>query len=87
MTIRYRQIIVAIILNFLIGPIFAQYDVRNSGAKGDGMTLDTRAFQSAVDMAFENGGGTVTFHDPCRLGRSNLPILFGRSGKGGQFLD
>jgi hypothetical protein len=59
MTIRYRQIIVALILNFLTGPIFAQYDVRNSGAKGDGMTLDTRAFQSAVDMAFENGGGTV----------------------------
>ncbi|HEC43904.1 MAG TPA: glycoside hydrolase family 28 protein [Bacteroides sp.] len=37
----------------------AQYDVKTFGATGDGLTLDTRSIQSAIDKAHENGGGIV----------------------------
>jgi polygalacturonase len=35
------------------------YDVRASGAIGDGKTLDTQAIQRAIDFCHANGGGTV----------------------------
>jgi polygalacturonase len=35
------------------------YDVRNYGAKGDGLTKDTDAIQRALDACATNGGGTV----------------------------
>jgi hypothetical protein len=47
------------ILNCLLINVHAQYDVRKFGAKGDGITLDTRPIQSAIDKANRNGGGTV----------------------------
>ena len=31
------------------------------GAKADGITNDKTAIQTAIDKAFENGGGTVVF--------------------------
>jgi hypothetical protein len=37
----------------------AQYDVKKYGAKGDGITLDTRSIQNAIDEAHVNGGGVV----------------------------
>ncbi|MBP5510257.1 MAG: right-handed parallel beta-helix repeat-containing protein, partial [Kiritimatiellae bacterium] len=37
----------------------AMYDVREYGAVGDGMTIDTPAIQRAVDEASKAGGGTV----------------------------
>jgi polygalacturonase len=37
------------------------YDVKAFGAKGDGITLDTKAINDAIDTASAAGGGTVYF--------------------------
>lgn len=37
----------------------SEYNVRDFGAKGDGSTDDASAFQSAIDEAYEAGGGIV----------------------------
>ena len=39
--------------------LYGQYNVKTFGAKGDGVTLDTRAIQSAIDKAYANKGGVV----------------------------
>ena len=38
-----------------------QYNVRDFKAKGDGVTLDTEAIQTAIDRCSEDGGGVVAF--------------------------
>ena len=45
--------------NALLINVNAQYDVKTYGAKGDGVTLDTRFIQNAIDEAHNNGGGVV----------------------------
>ncbi|MCC8088205.1 MAG: glycoside hydrolase family 28 protein [Rikenellaceae bacterium] len=38
------------------------YNVSAYGAKGDGVAMETKAIQAAVDACYENGGGKVTFN-------------------------
>ena len=40
------------------GP-YKQYNIKDFGAAGDGMTLNTQSIQSAIDACSKNGGGTV----------------------------
>jgi hypothetical protein len=39
--------------------LFAQYNVKNFGAAGNGITLDTKFIQQAIDKAYEDKGGMV----------------------------
>lgn len=55
--------IAAIVFLFILcsSILNAQYNVKKFGAKGDGITLDSRSIQFAIDKAYENKGGIVYF--------------------------
>jgi len=40
-----------------------QFDIRKFGARGDSVTLNTKAIQGAIDACAANGGGTVLITD------------------------
>lgn len=42
-----------------VKPASGTYDIRDFGAVGDGKTLNTKAFQAAIDACTKNGGGVV----------------------------
>lgn len=55
-----KELAAALVSYILFCPILnAQYNVRAFGAKGDGVALDTRSIQNAIDKAFESKGGVV----------------------------
>jgi hypothetical protein len=57
-----NKLLLPLILLALASPAFAHTcDVRDYGAKGDGVTLDTPAIASAIAACVQQGGGTVYF--------------------------
>lgn len=55
-----KKILLAILTGLLVNTaVYAQFDIKTFGAKGDGQTLDTKAIQAAIDKANANKGGVV----------------------------
>lgn len=50
---------VAIFFLFITLSIFADYNVLDYGAKGDGVAVDSPAFNTAIESASKNGGGNI----------------------------
>ena len=59
MEIKMEKVIFAIGVCMFLSAMGAVHDVREFGAKGDGIAKDTAAIQKAVDAANAAGGGTV----------------------------
>jgi hypothetical protein len=56
-----KRIVTSLISIAAFIAVSAQYDVRKFGAVGNGLVLDTRSIQRAIDSAGDNGGGVIYF--------------------------
>ena len=59
MRTRAIAIVLLMIINSSVLSLNAQFNIKEFGAKGNGISLDTHPIQDAIDKAFENGGGVV----------------------------
>lgn len=58
-TKNMRQLFLLIALLYGISLKAETYNIKDFGAKGDGVTIDSPAINSAIEEATQNGGGTI----------------------------